>query len=151
MLKNNGTTHEKLKQFGLEQELAARNKQQEYEDMVAEMKKLDSLDLKVEGVIKNREVIQLHPIGFFQFAKEDRVKVFDILSITREARVTFNRMLDSDKVIPVANIYVNPIIEEGYGSEIIYDTGIKAWRNIFRVRKELYSNCFRRITVKIGQ
>jgi hypothetical protein len=143
-LKNRGTTHERLKQ--MLDSLAEQGKadEKEYDAIVKEMKKLDENDRQRFVGNNMVEVIHLFPIGYFQYPMEKRRDVFKIISISDDIRSAFDLMYDEYKVIPIANIYHNPVKQEGYGDDKFADKGIESWRNIYQIRKALFENGFKK-------
>lgn len=140
-LKNNGTTHQLFKIFLDRIFKESEAKKQEYEEMIKEIKKMD----KDESKFKNESLtdsllIELFPLGYFKIPIEQKNTAYEILNITKEARKKFDEMFKI--VIPVANIFYNPIIQEGYIDGNLRNTGINTWRNIFRIRKSFYQNKF---------
>jgi hypothetical protein len=149
-LKSGGTTHEKFAKFYNDLASQSNEKQKEYEDMVREMKGWDQLDRTRENQTIESEAIELFPIGHFQFAKEFRNDVFNILNISDDIKKSFVTMWDEVGVIPVANIYCNPIKEEGY-ADVANTNDISVWRNIYRIRKEFFERGFHRFDLKFGR
>lgn len=147
-LKNHGTTHEKILKFKEQQAAESLERQREQQNIVKEMEKMDNLDTQRNIAIENPDTIELYPIHHFQFCKTDRKKVYEILNVSEEAQVVFDRMLDVDKDIPIANIYHNPILQEGNADGMVFNNSIEAWRNIFRIRKAFFDNGFLRIVLK---
>ena len=147
ILKNNGATHQTFKIWMDEIFRESDAKKQEYQNMRSEMRKMDEEESKIKHELKTSNLcIDLFPIGYFQFPLEQKDNVYDILNISQEARKLFNKMFKI--VIPVANIYYNPITQEGFVDGKLADTGIEGWRNIFRVRKSFYDNKFYRYEPK---
>jgi hypothetical protein len=149
ILKNSGTTHEQLKTLmnTIFVNNERKNDKEEYEKMVSEMKEMDEAELEVKAKENSaNSYIQLFPIGLFQFPSSERNSVYDILNITNEARKIFDSM--SDNVIPIANIFYNPIPQEGYLDGNKADLGIANWRNIYRIRKAFFENKYYRFEMK---
>jgi hypothetical protein len=142
-LKNKGTTHEKIAAFVDDMLYQARERQNEYNKLIADMKSMDQQDQAREIDYKNLDFINLHPIGPFSFPKTERNGVYDLLNISVLARKDFDRMLDVDKAIPVANLYNTPIDHEGIDG-IMHSNEIAAWRNIYRIRKTFFEKGFNR-------
>ena len=143
MLKNNGTTHQHFKVWMDTIFTESDAKKKEYDEMKSEMIKMDEEESEIkEKPTTNNLHIHLFPIGYFQFPVEQKESVYEILNITQEARNRFDEMFKI--IIPVANIYYNPITQEGYVDGKLADIGIEVWRNIFRVRKSFYENKFLR-------
>jgi hypothetical protein len=147
-LKSAGTTHEKLVKFYDDIFAQSHNKQQEYEQMLGEMQRMDELDADRHGQVIEPYTIELFPIGHFQFPKNLSKDVFSILNISESARRSFESMWDEIKEIPVANIYRNPISEEGY-ADVLRSSEINTLRNIYRIRKEFFDRGFRRVDLNI--
>ena len=142
-LKNNGTTHEKFKVWMDEifEEAAAQKK--EREESLAEMTRMDEKERNIKDKSKKDNLpINLFPIGYFQFPKKEKSKVYEILNINAGAAKIFDNMFEM--VIPVANIYYNPITQEGFVDGKLAEKGIESWRNIYRIRKAFYENKFYR-------
>jgi hypothetical protein len=143
ILKNNGTTHQSFKEWMDKIFIKSDAKKKEYDEMRSEMIKMDEDESKIkEKPTKNNLQIHLFPIGYFQFPVEKKESVYEILNIPQEVRKTFDELFQ--RVIPVANIYYNPISQEGYIDGKLADTGIEVWRNIFRIRRTFYENKFLR-------
>lgn len=147
-LKSGGTTHEKLAKFYNDNAIQSQQRQEEYEKIVREMEQLDKLDRNRVNSIVESDTIELFPIRHFQFPREFRKVVFSILNISEDAQKSFVIMWDEEKVIPIANIYRNPITEEGY-ADLISSSEIAAWRNIYRIRKEFFERGFYRVDLKV--
>lgn len=147
-LKNKGTTHETFKD--LVKDLLDKSKfdKEEYDIIVREMKKMDVLERNANPKIVNPHVIELFPIGHFQFPKNKIEKAFNILNIeSTKTKEVFIKMV-KDGIVPVANIYNKKIIKEGYLNGKLADTGIECWRNIFKIRKLFFENAFYRFERK---
>jgi len=143
ILKNNGATHQHFKVWMDKIFSESDAKKREYDEMRSEMIKMDEKESKVKEKSTTKNLhIHLFPIGHFQFPIEQKELVYEILNISMEARKTFDEMFKM--AIPVANIYYNPISQEGYFDGKLADTGIEVWRNVFRVRKSFYENKFYR-------
>lgn len=147
-LKNNGTTHEKIRVFFDEISTQSKRKQDEYDRMIAEMKAMDEQELKESIAISDPCTIELYPIHHFQFPRSQRAAIYEILNVAIDARDGFNYMIDELKVIPVANIYHELIEREGYG-DLALNNSIEAWRNIYRIRKVFFERKFPRVKLNI--
>eukprot|EP00388_Colpodella_angusta_P000643 GDKJ01002255.1.p1 GENE.GDKJ01002255.1~~GDKJ01002255.1.p1 ORF type:complete len:688 (-),score=67.67 GDKJ01002255.1:143-2206(-) len=143
ILKNNGATHQHFKVWMDKIFSESEAKKREFDEMRSEMIKMDEEESKIKGkTTTNNLHIHLFPIGYFQFPIAQKENVYEILNFTQEAKNRFDEMFKM--VIPVANIYYNPIMQEGYVDGKLADKGIEVWRNIFRVRKSFYENKFYR-------
>jgi len=147
-LKNNGTTHEKIRAFFDEISTQSKRKHDEYDRMIAEMKAMDEQELKESIAISDPCTIELYPIHHFQFPRPERAAIYEILNVAIDARDGFNYMIDELKVIPVANIYHELIEREGYG-DLALNNSIEAWRNIYRIRKVFFERKFPRVKLNI--
>jgi hypothetical protein len=146
-LKENGTTHEQFKVW-LDTLLSrADDIQKSYEAEIAEMEQMDLAEEQNERSSGGDFLtITLFPIGEFEFPEIDKEKVYEILNVTSEARVIFDKMFKI--VIPVANIYYNPISQEGPLNGKQADKGIESWNHIYTIRKAFYENkyCRKRLS-----
>jgi len=142
-LKNEGTTHQSFKHFMDKIFGESKSKREEYRIHREEMIKMDEIEKNVKNkALKDSYQINLVPIGIFVFPKKDKHKVYDILNITLAAREMFDKMFEI--VIPVANINHNPITKEGFAEDLIEDNVFESWKNIYRIRKCFFENCFYR-------
>ncbi len=141
-LKNNGTTHEHFKSWMDRIFEEAQNTKDDYDRMRADMMKMDEVERQTKSEIKSRYHIHLFPIGYFQFPKDEEEKVYDILNIQNESTKEVFKNLLRQRVIPVANIYNNPITEEGFSEGKFADKGVESWKNIYRIRKAFFENKF---------
>lgn len=142
-LKNDGTTHQRFKAWveGIFEE--QERKKKEFQLMVEDMKRMDEEERKVTVPTLQYYTIDLFPIGHFKFPKTAKEKVYQILNIKRlDAKQNFDNLID--KIVPIANVYYDEIIQEGPLNGKLADRGIESWRNIYRIRKEFYENGFRR-------
>ena len=143
ILKNNGATHQYFKLCMDKIFSESDAKKREYNEMRSEMIKMDQKEKTIiKKPTRNKLHIYLFPIGYFQFPIAQKENVYEILNFTKEAKNRFDEMFTM--VIPVANIYYNPITQEGYVDGKLADTGIEVWRNIFRIRKAFYENKYYR-------
>ncbi len=149
LLRDHGTTHERVQTFFDEAKDHGQRTQQEYDEMVADMEKTDQSDLEHGERIESSNIIELFPIRHFQFPRTSRKIVYDTLNVSEAAMANFDHLFDEVKVIPVANIYNNPVEHEGYGER--HTVSLASWRNIYRIRKSFFENGFGRIVLKVGQ
>lgn len=149
LLKSGGTTHEKFAKFYNDIASQSSQKQDEYESMVREMKEWDESDRSRNNSIPDSDAIELFPIGHFQFPNKFRKDVFHVLNIAEHVQDSFVTMWDEIKVIPIANIYCNPIKEEGY-ADVVSTNDIAVWRNIYRIRKEFFERGFHRVNLNFN-
>lgn len=141
ILKNNGTTHEQFKVWMDRISGEADAKKKEHEEEREEMIRMDEEERNIKDKPKKDNLhINLFPIGYFEFPKQKKDKVYEILNIIQEARKIFDNMFEM--VIPIANIYYNPITQEGFVDRELAEKGIESWRNIYRIRKAFYENKF---------
>jgi hypothetical protein len=137
-LKESGTTHERFHAL-IDGSFRESNDQlNEHNYLTKEMEKMD--DAEVGSKISSKEVslIQLMPIGMFQYPTASRDHVYAILGIVDEkVKVQFNNIYNLGAV-PVANIYYNPITNEGPLDGHLVFKNIENWRHVYRIRKALY-------------
>lgn len=144
-LKDEGPTHIRFKKWMEEARNNSKSDKLLYDKMVSEMGEMDASEnsniIKTEGQI---DIIQLFPIGFFQFPKSELQNVLLILNANSDELIsTIKNFLDNG-IIPVINIYSNIITEEGYKNGHYEDKGIDSWKNIFRIRKAFYDHKYYR-------
>ncbi|WP_187270234.1 DUF4365 domain-containing protein [Pontibacter qinzhouensis] len=145
MLKDAGTTHEKFKDFIDSIFGKAQAEEEEFQAMVHEMKCMDAEERAIAKSFDNIYGIMLFPIGFFQFPASEVDDVFTILNIQDAAlRSTFCEMF-SRGIMPVANIYHNPISEEGYADGHASEQGLKSTKHFYNIRKAFYIRKYYRI------
>jgi hypothetical protein len=150
ILKKNGTTHQQFKILMDKIFGEADAKKKEYEAARDEIIRMDKEESKSKIKDKpkgNNLQLNLFPIGYFQFPVDQKNTVYEILNVTEEAKQIFDGMFEM--VIPVANIYYNPISKEGFVDGKLADRGIESWRNIFRIRKAFYENKFYRFEPRL--
>ena len=144
-LKSEGPTHTRfdtwlIRIFEKRKKYAEISKKQE-----EEMREMDHNDWQANKLKENFHQIDLFPIGNFQFPKEKLKKAFEILNITsNNTKMQFENMFTAN-IVPIANIYNNPIIQEGPLNGELANKGLEAWENLYRVRKAFYENKFYRI------
>lgn len=143
ILKKNGTTHEQFKIWIDRIFVEADAKKNEYENEKEEMIRMDEEERKIKNKSKMDKLhIHLFPIGYFEFPKKKKNIVYEILNINQKAKKIFDNLFES--VIPVANIYYNPITQEGFVDGKLAEKGIESWKHIYRIRKAFYENKFYR-------
>lgn len=143
ILKKNGTNHEQFKVFMNHIFENSDSIINEHKGLTEEMIRMDESErkdkVKLEGNILH---IHLYPIGYFDYPESQKAVVYEILNIIPEARKMFESMIGI--AIPVANIYHNPITQEGFSDGELADKGIENWRNVYRIRKIFFENKFYR-------
>lgn len=144
-LKNGGTTHETFKNFIEQTFTNAENEKKALEEMRDKMIQMDEDEKKIKNKTQSESLnIHLFPIGYFQFPKGKTELVYEILQVLKpEVKKHFDEMFKM--VIPIANIFYNPIKMEGPQNGMLADKGIECWRNIYRIRKAFYEHKFYRI------
>jgi hypothetical protein len=142
-LRNNGTTHQQFKQFMENIFSKADLNKKDIEAKRNEMIKMDEIERNIKKRPKKDILhINLFPIGYFEFPKEKKNQVYEILNISEQAKVIFDNMFTT--VIPIVNIFYNPITQEGYVDGKHAEKGIENWLNTYRIRKSFYENKFYR-------
>ncbi|WP_313093841.1 DUF4365 domain-containing protein [Chryseobacterium flavum] len=123
----------------------------EIESMRSELIELDKIE-KESQIPQSIDTftIELFPMGHFQFPK-DKIDLFlKILKIENEKlKEQLKNMFTM--VIPVINCYPNEIKKEGYLEGSLEYKGIDNYRNIYRIRKEMFDNKFYRRELKFGR
>jgi|GEM_PF-5689274 len=149
VLVKDGRFHKRLANFveGLERQ--ADDRRVECEKLLAEMEEMDKIKREKESSGFHDGRIQLIPNGLFQFPDIKRSEVYDLLHIADDARPLFDRMYRA-KAVPIANVYKDPVYQQGPGDGMVMRTGMEAWRNLYRIRKSLFERGFTRITTHQG-
>lgn len=123
-LRNGGTTHEIFGNW-IDQIFAnADNRRKEFHKLREEMMQMDEDEKKgeVKSQVENY-YINLFPIGNFQFPKEKTDLVYEIIRVINpDVKKNFNEMFKI--VVPIANIFYNPIEMEGPQEGKFADKGI---------------------------
>lgn len=147
-LKNKGTTHETFRDWFTSIFEKTKIEKEEYESQRQEMMKMDEEEQNVKKKSKKDNFqIHLFPIGYFEFPKDEKDKVYEIINVNQEAKQTFDNMFG--EFIPIANIYYDQIIKEGYVDGKTAEQGASSWKNIYRIRKAFYDNKFYRFEPKL--
>ncbi|HET8886095.1 MAG TPA: DUF4365 domain-containing protein [Salinimicrobium sp.] len=123
--------------------------QEEFEEikkMKAELEALDKSDSftkpKKEGL-----TIELFPVGHF-YVPNDKLNLFfyDIVKITDRELIDHIVWMGS-KVIPVLNILIPDIKNEGRGEGMVENRGILNYQNMYRIRKQLFEFEIKRVKI----
>jgi len=140
-LKNEGTTHQKFKEWIDGVFEVAEKKQNEFKGLVDDMTRMDEEERKEKVPEQDYLNIHLLPIGYFKFPRSDKSKVYKILNIKSDSVMEqFDTMFNF--AIPTANIFYDKIFQEGPMNGKLADRGIKSWRNIYRIRQAFFENKF---------
>jgi hypothetical protein len=111
----------------------------------AEMEEMDRKDKEANKPNNGCYKIHLFPIGYFQLPKEKLQTAFEILNVNVDrTKKQFENMLASN-IVPIANLYNNPITQEGPLNGMAENKGLEGWENLYRVRKAFYENKFYRV------
>jgi hypothetical protein len=107
-----------------------------------ELKKMNEEEKKSKlSNYKDAFTVELFPMGYFQFPKEEVSTFFKILKLEDE-KLKSNLMKMFEVVIPILNCYKTTIDKEGSLNGILEYKGIDSIRNAHRIRKEMYENKF---------
>ena len=109
---------------------------------------MEEMDRKEKEAIKPKEncyQIDLFPIGYFKFLKEKIHTVFKILNVSVDGTKKQFENMFVNNIVPIANLYNNPITREGPLNGMTADKGLEGWENLYRVRKAFYENKFYRV------
>lgn len=143
LLKKNGTTHEQFKLFIEKIFTKTDSTKNDIEAKRNELLKMDEIERNITSRPK-KDILHIHlfPIGYFEFPKDKKNEVYEILNISEKAKMIFDSMFDT--VIPIANIFYNPIEQEGLIDGKHAEKGLENWLNTYRIRKAFYENKFYR-------
>lgn len=150
LILKDGTTHQRFETFFKDAYSAIELAKQEMAEMNANMKRMDKEDAakqRKSGVAYG--AIHLFPLGYFRFPVNDIATVFDILNIRDNPVKTQFASVFAAKAIPIANVYYNPITEEGLVDGHLGDKGLESWKNMYRVRKTFFENKYYFFEIRI--
>ncbi|WP_289645047.1 DUF4365 domain-containing protein [Maribacter aestuarii] len=88
--------------------------------------------------------INLFPMGYFEIPKKSTEILFDILNIDSSELKNRLRWFFEEGIVPVANTYVEKIVQEGSLNGNMEYKGFKSYENMHRIRKGLFQNKFYR-------
>jgi len=144
-LRINGPTHIHFKRI-LENALEESKRNLiEREVLIKKMREMDEFEKKIDTRFHDeRYIIQLSPIGYFNFPKIKKDTVYEILGVSGELQIDFDSLF-AMSAIPIANIHKSKLTQVGPGKGILDDEGINSVRNFFRVRSAFFDNKFYRI------
>jgi hypothetical protein len=110
--------------------------------MKSELEALDEKEKKSDFEnYKNAYVIELFPMGYYQFPKDKIDIFFSILKIENAAlKSQFLNMFKI--VIHSINCFKCEVEKEGRLGGVLEYVGIKSYRNLYRIRKEMYKHKF---------
>lgn len=130
------------------------NKRKEVRILKDEVDKMRNELIEIDKIEENNKIkykdaltIHLFPIGYFKFPKDEVEKVFDILEIeSKDLKSHYLQLFEF--IIPIANIYVSKIENEGALNGNLEYRGIESYRKMYKIRKAFYENNFQRIELK---
>lgn len=144
LLKDKGTTHEKLAAFIEHTQKQGQAMKAKFDSLVDQIGQLDALDEQRSITFSKPGTIELYPLGYFQFPSERRSDVYRILNLSDQTKRDFDKLLDQSKV-PAANMFHQHIEQLGSQGGMSLEHNIQAWRNIYRVRNLFFKNGFPRV------
>ena len=113
-----------------------------------ELQKLDKIEKKKQhNSSKNSAVIHLFPIGYFLIPNNKVEKSFEILGIQNTSLKEKLKWFFNEGIIPVVNIYVPEITQEGALEGILEYRGIESYRKLYTIRKDFFENEFYRTNI----
>ncbi|HCA06795.1 DUF4365 domain-containing protein [Chryseobacterium sp.] len=123
----------------------------EIEKIRAELIELDKIEKESDiSYYENANTIELFPMRHFQFPENETDLFFKILKIEdKKLQEQLKKMFTT--VIPVINCFQDEIKKEGYLDGNFEYKGIESYRNIYRIRKEMFDNKFYRRELKFGR
>ena len=128
-----------------------RKEMNEIKKMNEELKELDKKDSFAKR-IENGMIIELFPIDHF-FIPSEKLDLFfnEIIGISDEELISHIIWMKEEGVIPVLNIYVEDIKNEGRENGNLEYKGISSHKNLYRIRKCLYENEIKRVEIKFPE
>lgn len=148
-LKNGRTAHELFASMVLGSLAKSGERRNKVERLTDEMQKLDMEDKQRPLVVgENVCQVQLIPLGLFCFDRSFLDRFFEILNMTQKAQKGFIHMMEF--VIPIANVYNDPIVEEGPVNGEADNKGLESLTRVYQVRKQLREMGAYRVYPKFG-
>ncbi|SKB35989.1 hypothetical protein SAMN05660841_00001 [Sphingobacterium nematocida] len=132
-LKNEGTSHEVFSKFIRDGMRSHNTKSSEILSIGDKVKEMDKNDLSNPLNMISTHCIHVMPFGYFMFETHLLETVLDILNVENFAKETFRTLIKSD-IVPVANIFDNPILQEGPSQGINYSVGVETHRRFYDIR-----------------
>ncbi|MDT0648145.1 DUF4365 domain-containing protein [Zunongwangia sp. F260] len=128
-----------------------RKEMNEIKKMNEELKELDKKDSFAKR-IENGMTIELFPIDHF-FIPNEKLDLFfnEIIGISDEELISHIIWMKEEDIIPVLNIYVEDIKNEGRENGNLEYKGISSHKNLYRIRKCLYENEIKRVEIKFPE
>lgn len=150
-LKNGGSQHEKYKNL---YENTVINPNKVAEEFIAEMEIIDTVEFSTKGMEFKLDnpyhIIEIYPMGHFQFIHEKKEHLFNILSITNNEAIESVNFLFAQSLCPVINMLFKEITKEGYRLDEIKDgvewkinfigSQIDIYKRMHHIRVKLYEN-----------
>ena len=143
VLKQQGTTHERFKQLIDNIFDKSNSNKAEVKQLITKMEKMDEDEKVIDFATFKYLHIHLFPIGYFKFPEDRLEEVLSTLHIDESVTKDF-KFLYKNEVIPIANIFNDTILCEGFGEGTLADKGIDSWRNIYRIREYFFEKKFLR-------
>ncbi|PKQ46080.1 DUF4365 domain-containing protein [Confluentibacter flavum] len=113
-----------------------------------ELEKLDEIEKKKQhNTSNNSSVINLFPIGYFIIPNDKVEKSFDILEIKDTLLKERLKWFFKEGIIPIVNVYVPEITEEGALEGNLEYRGIESYRKLYAIRKAFFENGFYRTNI----
>lgn len=144
---NQGTIHETFRSFM--QEIKGKIKQRIHEDnereeLVLLMKKMDKDEKAYKSNNSPKYHLELFPIGHFEFPQFHITKVLTFLNIDKKIERDYTSMFEMG-IVPVCNVFYNPILKEGLNEGNMADKGIESWKRVYVIRKFFFENRYKRV------
>ncbi|SHN26035.1 DUF4365 domain-containing protein [Mucilaginibacter sp. OK098] len=136
-LTNGGTRHEQFLNLLINTFQNEAEAKRELEKIIEELKSIDVTEKNFGPIPKANYQIDLFPIGYFTYPKEQFDLLMNIIDVVTDLRPHILRL--SGKIIPILNLFHNPVTQEGRvdGNE---SANLESYRNILRVRREFKAN-----------
>jgi len=149
LLKNGGTAHELFAAMVLGSLAKSGERRNEAHRLIEEMQQMDLEDKQRPLVVgENVCQVQLIPLGLFCFDRSFLDRFFSILNVTTEAQKGFVNMIG--KMIPIANLYNDPIVKEGPANGEADNKGLESLTRVYQVSIHLREMGAYRVYPKFG-
>jgi hypothetical protein len=149
-LKNKGTGHEIFAEMVIKSLSQTDERNKELISLRDEINQMDMEDKQRSLSITEKTCqLQIIPFGFFCFEKSVLDDVFEVIRVTEKAKQgIFNVM--KMHVIPIVNIYNDPVISEGPANGEFDNKGLVSLKHIHKIRKELRAIGVYKVFPKFG-
>jgi hypothetical protein len=136
-LKNEGTGHEIFAKMVITSLLKTDERKKELAKLKDEINQMDMEDkLRPLSITEKTCQLQIIPFGLFCFEKPVLDSVFEAIRVTEEAKQGILNIMKMH-VIPIVNIYNDPVVSEGPANGEFDNKGLVSLKHIHGIRRGL--------------